>query len=163
MPYGLDASSRRETVASTLFISALQRQRTWSPSSCDVFSIYSSVQGSAFTVMLIVEQPLLCSRDIFQPLRLFIPGTSPAPLPPFVFRTCFFFVFFLAGPPARRSMVCVCLTLAGGRATHHLYIQFLFCSSGWEGAGLRSGMWCRWRQRQSSVYWIKFSAFSDVR
>lgn len=32
----------------------LQRQRTRSPSSCDVFSIYSSGQGSAFTVMLIV-------------------------------------------------------------------------------------------------------------
>lgn len=74
-----------------------------------------------------------------------------------------FFFVWLAGPPAWRSVVCVCLTLAGGTQPHHLYIQFLYCSSGWVGAGLHSGMLCRWWQRQSSVYLIKFSAFSDVR
>lgn len=138
MPYGLDASSCRETVAS-LFISAPQRQRTWSPSSCDVFSIYSSVQGSAFTVMLIVEQPLLCSRDIFQPLILFIPGTSPAPLPPFVFRTWFFFFgFFRWSSGAAQHGVC--LFNPGRRESHSSFIHpvcLLLLGMGGGGAPLR--------------------------
>lgn len=167
----LDASSCREN---RLLSRPAERHRTWPP--CGVFSVFqhprSCIALSHCTVTVFLEQPLLLfAGQFFSYTKTLNPGTPPATLPPFVFRTCFFFVcvcvfFFspwLAGPPAWRSVVCVCLTLAGGTQAHHLCIQLLSCSSGWEGAGLRSGMLCRWWQRQSSVYLIKFSAFSDVR
>lgn len=111
--------------------------------SCDVFSMYSSVQGPAFcfnSVMLIVEQPLLCSQDIFQPLRLFIPGTSPAPLPPFVFRTCFVFFFCFFRWSSGAAQHGVCLFNPGRRESHSSFIHpvsLLLLGMGVGGAPLR--------------------------
>lgn len=118
---------------------SLQRQRTWSPSSCHVSSIYSSVQGSAYTVMLIVEQPLLCSREIFQPLFSFHSGNvSSAAAAICVSHMFFFLVFFRRSSGAAQHGVC--LFNPGRRESHSSFIHpvsLLLLGMGGGGAPLR--------------------------